>query len=627
MSLIEEISSHLKTNNCVAAIKTLQQYAERGYPVSLIASLFCSIIASAVKIINNKPQPQDIVNLCIFSGFSKDCSPDIFEDSQAESISFSNNEDPDPASITPIFSVIMPTYNRYPVFLPSIYTALIQNNSNFELIVSDDCSDDSTSEFMNLLVLNMKKLKYIRNNKNSGAAEARNKAFNISSGKYIAFLDSDNIWKYNYLSTAQEYMSENLHIYRKYIDCILDPKTGELLSFQEKGEPFYYERLCANNYIDLNSYIISRKYFQLIGGFHSELKRRQDWQLLLKASWAIPPYFDISSAKVLYQRNQSWGQISHLQSKEKESKSVGADTINKCNNQEIHYPISSSYAKILDICFVYSYKTELNEQLNRDDSTFFNYSSLEEINESKMLATYKSLGKFYFIKNASSLKEAHSYESLKLINRGGVFNIFLPYGQKISTSIEALYFQLSKNIYVLFDCLIKKPSTNFSKDAVSSIRLLGKHDKNYLMKSFIDLPGLLTFIKETIYLENIQSLEIISGYSLVIYSSSILLSQFKDSNIRFYDNLSDYAAETCLFSIYNIDHFLGELISKVGANRGCFMIEDLQSSNQYLFFCGNFILVTDLLLDKLHKLEAANYRYLNRYLSQKANYIKLLSYQ
>jgi glycosyltransferase involved in cell wall biosynthesis len=99
------------------------------------------------------------------------------------------------------FSIIIPTYNRSEFVLKSVMSVLDQEYKNFEIIVVNDGSTDSTIE--TLKTITDSRLKVI-NIKNSERAAARNRGILEANGDYISFLDSDDIYYHNYLSNANK---------------------------------------------------------------------------------------------------------------------------------------------------------------------------------------------------------------------------------------------------------------------------------------------------------------------------------------------------------------------------------------------------------------------------------------
>lgn len=92
-----------------------------------------------------------------------------------------------------LVSVIMPSYNTAEYISESIASVQKQTYTDWELIIVDDCSSDNTDEIVKPF-LSDKRIKYIKNETNSGAAVSRNRALREAKGKWIAFLDSDDLW-------------------------------------------------------------------------------------------------------------------------------------------------------------------------------------------------------------------------------------------------------------------------------------------------------------------------------------------------------------------------------------------------------------------------------------------------
>ena len=92
-----------------------------------------------------------------------------------------------------LVSIIMPSFNTAKYIEESINSVLAQTYTNWELIIVDDCSTDNTDEIVQPF-LSDDRIKYFKNEKNSGAAVSRNRALREAKGKWIAFLDSDDLW-------------------------------------------------------------------------------------------------------------------------------------------------------------------------------------------------------------------------------------------------------------------------------------------------------------------------------------------------------------------------------------------------------------------------------------------------
>ena len=107
-----------------------------------------------------------------------------------------------------LVSVIMPSYNTAEYISESIASVRKQTYTDWELIIVDDCSADNTDEIVKPF-LSDKRIKYIKNETNSGAAVSRNRALREAKGKWIAFLDSDDLWHPEKLEKQIRFMEKN----------------------------------------------------------------------------------------------------------------------------------------------------------------------------------------------------------------------------------------------------------------------------------------------------------------------------------------------------------------------------------------------------------------------------------
>ena len=107
-----------------------------------------------------------------------------------------------------LVSIIMPSYNTACFIRESIQSVLTQNYKEWELIIVDDCSPDNTDEVVKQY-LSDERIKYIKNDRNSGAAVSRNRALREAKGKWIAFLDSDDLWMPDKLKKQISFMEKN----------------------------------------------------------------------------------------------------------------------------------------------------------------------------------------------------------------------------------------------------------------------------------------------------------------------------------------------------------------------------------------------------------------------------------
>ncbi|MBP3324238.1 MAG: glycosyltransferase [Clostridia bacterium] len=109
---------------------------------------------------------------------------------------------------SPLVSVIMPAYNAERFIEEAIASVQAQSYENWELFVIDDGSKDRTKEIVKNLAENDKRIRFLINEKNMGVAKTRNRGIDLSSGKYVAFIDSDDVWHKDKLKKQLEKLKE-----------------------------------------------------------------------------------------------------------------------------------------------------------------------------------------------------------------------------------------------------------------------------------------------------------------------------------------------------------------------------------------------------------------------------------
>lgn len=103
-------------------------------------------------------------------------------------------------------SIITPVFNCEKLIKNTIECVLNQTYKNWELLLVDDCSTDKSADIILDYCKQDGRIKYLKLEKNSGAAVARNEALHHSKGRFIAYLDSDDLWKSNKLECQIQFM-------------------------------------------------------------------------------------------------------------------------------------------------------------------------------------------------------------------------------------------------------------------------------------------------------------------------------------------------------------------------------------------------------------------------------------
>lgn len=103
-------------------------------------------------------------------------------------------------------SIIMPTYNSQEYIVDAIDSIIKQEFQKWELVITDDCSKDSTWSILTKYASMDSRIRIYRLDQNSGAAVARNNSVKYSKAKILAFIDSDDLWYSNKLSEQFSFM-------------------------------------------------------------------------------------------------------------------------------------------------------------------------------------------------------------------------------------------------------------------------------------------------------------------------------------------------------------------------------------------------------------------------------------
>lgn len=109
-------------------------------------------------------------------------------------------------ALRPLVSIIMPAYNSATVLPDSIGSVQAQTHADWELLITDDCSRDETRTVAEFFAETDSRIRYFRLEHNSGAAQARNRSLTAARGRYIAFLDADDIWLHEKLERQLAFM-------------------------------------------------------------------------------------------------------------------------------------------------------------------------------------------------------------------------------------------------------------------------------------------------------------------------------------------------------------------------------------------------------------------------------------
>ncbi|MCM3597512.1 glycosyltransferase family 2 protein [Metabacillus idriensis] len=183
----------------------------------------------------------------------------------------------------PLVSVIIPTYNRGYLIEKTIRSVLNQTYTNLELIVVDDASIDDTE--CKLSSISDSRLKYIRLSENTNGTRPRNLGIEMSSGEYIAFLDSDDEWQEDKIEKQLEFIGDSISNDFICFTNVIKNNGKENLEIKQmhydNKEDIMDYILIGGNIVQTSTYLLPAEIAKEIK-FNPLLKKHQDWDFCIR---------------------------------------------------------------------------------------------------------------------------------------------------------------------------------------------------------------------------------------------------------------------------------------------------------------------------------------------------------
>lgn len=198
----------------------------------------------------------------------------------------------------PLFSIIIPTYNRSSILIKTVNAFLRQNFLDFEIIIVDDGSSDNTKE--EVLKIEDPRLRYFyKENGERGAA--RNFGAMHSKGQYLNFFDSDDTPFDNHLSNASQFIESHNNPPIFHVGYTIVDVDGKIILTESKFNYDITKRLIKTNFLGCNSVFVKREIF-IQNQFNENriLASSEDWEIWLRLSSRYPM---LSCDTITYQMN------------------------------------------------------------------------------------------------------------------------------------------------------------------------------------------------------------------------------------------------------------------------------------------------------------------------------------
>jgi len=197
-----------------------------------------------------------------------------------------------------LVSIITPSFNSEKFITETITSVQNQTHKNWEMIIVDDCSKDNTVEIIEEIIKSDRRIKLIKLEQNSGPAIARNKGIQAVSGKFMTFLDADDIWFPDFIENSiKTILTQKIHfVFSSY------RRSDEALNFIYSDfivpeKVTYHDILKTNSISCLTAFID----IEVLGKkMMPEVFKRQDMGLWLKYLKEIPFAYGIKEPKAIY---------------------------------------------------------------------------------------------------------------------------------------------------------------------------------------------------------------------------------------------------------------------------------------------------------------------------------------
>ena len=179
----------------------------------------------------------------------------------------------------PLISIVITYYKKKDFIKKTLESILNQTYKNYEVIFVYDQEEKKDLKLIKKLLSKFKNMKLIVNKKNFGVSKSRNIAIKHVKGKYLAFIDSDDLWKKNKLMTQFNFMKKNHYLFSFTSYAEIDEKNKVIRERKVLFDP-YYNNLYRSNFIGLSTVMVNEKIFSKI--YFPNLKTQEDLALWLK---------------------------------------------------------------------------------------------------------------------------------------------------------------------------------------------------------------------------------------------------------------------------------------------------------------------------------------------------------
>ena len=200
----------------------------------------------------------------------------------------------------PETSIVMACYNAESFVKDAIQSCRSQSYKDWELIVVDDCSTDSSVDVVRSTIQMDNRIRLIESKQNGGPAAARNTAIAKATGRFIAFLDADDLWLPDKLRTQIGFMKDNQVVFSYSDYHVLTQASGEVLGERIFAQSVTFDGLRKENIIGCLTAVYDTRALGKV--YMPGLRRRQDFGLWLSILKKTERAVNVGATLAIYRK-------------------------------------------------------------------------------------------------------------------------------------------------------------------------------------------------------------------------------------------------------------------------------------------------------------------------------------
>jgi len=250
-----------------------------------------------------------------------------------------------------LVSVIITTYNRGHILINAIESVRTQSYKNIEIIVVDDCSNDTSYDIFNkyISVNNFNNIIYLKNKNNMGANYSRNRGINASKGEYISFLDDDDEYYPTKIEEQLELINKNNNVI-VYCGSKIYNKGKLIKQSRLKYNGDIFDKIIEDNFLGNLSLLLIKRSILLKNNLDNDFPACQDWDLLTR----------LANKYEFYHTNS---RLVKINKHEEESIGAGPKAIIGFKMYYNKHIKNYCFSKVLKLIILYFLRAIVNKQL------------------------------------------------------------------------------------------------------------------------------------------------------------------------------------------------------------------------------------------------------------------------